>query len=45
MSVHDIHGIFTILTIIVFIGLFVWAFSKNRNKDFEEAARLPLDDE
>jgi cytochrome c oxidase cbb3-type subunit 4 len=45
MSTHEIHGIFTILLIITFSGMCFWVFSKNRNKDFEEAARLPLDDE
>lgn len=45
MDVHDIHGVFTILLIIIFIGMCFWVFSKKRTKDFEEAARLPLDDE
>lgn len=45
MSIHDIHGVFTILLIIIFIGMCIWVFNKKHNKDFEEAARLPLDDE
>jgi cytochrome c oxidase cbb3-type subunit 4 len=45
MTIHEIHGVFTILTIICFLGICVWSFSKNRIARFEEAARLPLDDE
>jgi cytochrome c oxidase cbb3-type subunit 4 len=45
MNVHDVHGVLTILIIIAFIGLCAWVFSKKRDKAFEEAARLPLDDE
>jgi cbb3-type cytochrome oxidase subunit 3 len=30
---------------LLFIGLVCWAFSRRRHKDFEAAARLPLDDD
>ena len=40
-----ISGIVTALLLLVFIGAWAWAWSPRRRKDFEEAARLPLDDD
>jgi cytochrome c oxidase cbb3-type subunit IV len=45
ITVHDISGLFTIFSLIAFIGVCVWAFSKKRTKGFDEAARLPIDDD
>jgi cytochrome c oxidase cbb3-type subunit 4 len=39
-----LSGIFTALLIVVFIGICLWAYSSKRKPDFDEAARLPLDD-
>ncbi|MEM9533829.1 MAG: cbb3-type cytochrome c oxidase subunit 3 [Pseudomonadota bacterium] len=30
--------------LIAFCGVVVWAYSRRRRSDFDEAARLPLDD-
>ena len=38
-------GVMTAILIVVFIGIIAWAYSGRRRHDFEEAARLPLDDE
>ena len=43
MDVNDLRAITTVITFVIFIGIMVWAFSKRNNKDFEEAARLPFD--
>ncbi len=40
-----IQGILTTLSLIVFIAIVIWAFSKHKKKDFEEAANLPFADE
>ena len=37
-----IQGILTTLSLIVFIGIVIWAFSAHKKKDFEEAANLPF---
>lgn len=37
-------GIVTTALLVVFIGGWVWAWSPRRRDEFEEAARLPLDD-
>lgn len=39
------HAIWTVVLFIVFIGIVIWAYSRGRKKDFDEAARLALDDE
>ncbi|NIR60026.1 MAG: cbb3-type cytochrome c oxidase subunit 3 [Gammaproteobacteria bacterium] len=33
------------MLILVFMGIVIWAWSSRRRRDFEEASRLPLDDE
>jgi len=40
-----IHSIWTVVMFIVFIGIVVWAWSAKRKKQFDEAARLPLEDD
>ncbi len=37
-------GIATAVLFISFLGVVVWAWSRNRKEDFELAARLPLED-
>jgi cytochrome c oxidase cbb3-type subunit 4 len=34
----------TVMVMITFIVIVIWAWSGKRKKDFDEAARLPLDD-
>jgi cytochrome c oxidase cbb3-type subunit 4 len=45
MDQGTIEGIGTILAMAAFLGVCWWAFSKHKKKDFEEASRLPFDDE
>lgn len=45
MDSGTVSGIFTAILIIVFLGIVFWAYSRKRRRDFEEAARLPLEDE
>ena len=40
-----ISGIVTAILLLCFIGGWIWAWSPRRKRDFEDAARLPLDDE
>lgn len=39
------HSIWTVVVFVVFIGIVLWAFNGARKKDFDEAARLALDDD
>lgn len=38
-------AIFTVLVLITFIGIVFWAWSDKRKEDFDQASRLPLDDD
>ncbi|HEU0307181.1 MAG TPA: cbb3-type cytochrome c oxidase subunit 3 [Lysobacter sp.] len=39
-----VSGIVTAMLLVVFLAGWAWAWSPRRRRDFEEAARLPLDD-
>lgn len=39
------NSILTLVLFLVFLGIVIWAWSSKRKKQFEEAARLPLDDD
>jgi len=39
------QSIWTIVVMITFLGIVAWAFSKKRKSAFDEAARLPFDDD
>ena len=41
----NIHAWWTVLMLVTFVGIVVWAYSATRKKDFDEAARLPLEDD
>ncbi|HMV21057.1 MAG TPA: cbb3-type cytochrome c oxidase subunit 3 [Rhodocyclaceae bacterium] len=45
MDINDLRSIMTVLMFVLFIGIVGWAFSKRRTEAYEEAARLPLDDD
>lgn len=45
MDINDLRGLSTLLLLIAFIGLCIWAWSSKRRKPFEEARNLPFADE
>ncbi len=45
MDMTLFHSLWTIVVLVTFIGIIVWAFSKKRQAAFDQAARLPLEDE
>ena len=44
MDINDLRGIYTLLMFVVFIGVVFWAWSGRRQKDFHDAAHLPLNE-
>lgn len=44
MDINEFRAWFTVVMIITFVLIVVWAWSHKRVKDFEEAANLPLDE-
>lgn len=45
MDMNTLRGIATILAMLAFISITVWAYSSYKKKDFDEAAQLPFADE
>lgn len=42
-DVNTLRSLVTVLSFITFIGIVVWAYSRRNAADFEEAARLPFE--
>ncbi|MFT6029658.1 MAG: cytochrome c oxidase cbb3-type subunit 4 [Oleiphilaceae bacterium] len=45
MDINTLRGLSTILVMIVFIGICLWAFNGRKKKDFDDAANLPFQDD
>ncbi len=45
MDSGTLSGIITALFIPVFIGIVWWAYSKRNRQDFEDASRLPFEED
>jgi cytochrome c oxidase cbb3-type subunit 4 len=45
MDVNDLRSAVTVLSLLLFLWLVGWAWSRGRKTDFDEAARLPFEDE
>ncbi|MDH3280635.1 MAG: cbb3-type cytochrome c oxidase subunit 3 [Gammaproteobacteria bacterium] len=39
------HIIWTLILFVTFLAIIIWAWSGKRKKRFDEAARLPLEDD
>jgi cytochrome c oxidase cbb3-type subunit 4 len=42
MDVNTLRSVATVAGLLTFIGIVVWAWSKRNAADFEEAAKLPF---
>jgi cytochrome c oxidase cbb3-type subunit IV len=40
-----VAGITTLASMLAFVGVVAWSFSRRRRVDFESAARLPLEED
>lgn len=45
MDINTLRGLSTLLLLVAFVGLVVWAYSSKRKQSFDEAANLPFADE
>ena len=45
MDAGFLHGLWTAALLVVFAAIVAWAWSGRRKRDFDEAARLPLEEE
>jgi cytochrome c oxidase cbb3-type subunit 4 len=45
MDINDMRTVVTVVSLLTFIGIIVWAWSKRNKRDFDEAAQLPFKDD
>ena len=45
MSVAFVQSVWTVMALVVFIGIVVWAYSSRKKADFEQAGRMAMDDD
>ena len=45
MDINTLRGIATLLAMVAFIGIVIWAYSSYKKKDFDEAAQRPFADD
>jgi cytochrome c oxidase cbb3-type subunit 4 len=45
MNFTILSSVVTVVSLIVFLGILYWAFSKGNKARFEELGRLPIDNE
>jgi cytochrome c oxidase cbb3-type subunit 4 len=43
LDINTLRSLATVVSFIMFIGIMVWAYSSRKTADFEEAARLPFE--
>ena len=42
MDINDMRVVIAVLAFVAFMGIVIWAYSKKRKHDFDEAAMLPF---
>lgn len=45
MDINDLRSIVTVVSLVTFVGIVVWAYSKRNQSGFDEAARLPFEED
>ncbi len=45
MDIAVFHSWWTVLLVVLFIGIVAWAWSGRRKQSFDEAAKMPLEDD
>lgn len=45
MDTNLLRGALLVTLIIAFLGMWVWAWSKKRKPEFDQAARMPLEED
>lgn len=45
MDLNDARSLMTLVALVTFLGIVVWAYSGRRKQNFDRAARMVLEDE
>jgi cytochrome c oxidase cbb3-type subunit IV len=43
VDINTLRSVVTVISLLTFIGIVWWAWSKRRSADFQEAANLPFE--
>ncbi|MGB5180404.1 MAG: cbb3-type cytochrome c oxidase subunit 3 [Gammaproteobacteria bacterium] len=42
MDVSIVQSVWTVVVLVLFVGIVIWAWSSKRKQDFDEAANIPF---
>lgn len=42
MDINDMRSVMTVISLLTFVGIVAWAWSKRNKSGFDEAAQLPF---
>lgn len=45
MDINDLRSAVTVISLLTFVGIVVWAWSKRNRANFDEAAMLPFNED
>lgn len=45
MDINDMRSAVTVISLLTFIGIVAWAWSKRNKSSFDEAAQLPFNED
>ena len=45
MDAALLHSWWTVVLLVIFVAIVIWAFSARRKAEFDEASRIPLEDD
>ena len=45
MDINDLRSLVTVISLLVILGIVAWAWSRRNRERFDEAARLPFQDD
>ncbi|GAA6140776.1 cbb3-type cytochrome c oxidase subunit 3 [Hydrogenophaga sp. 5NK40-0174] len=45
MDINDLRSIVTTVSLLTFVGIVIWAWSKRNQAAFDEAAQLPFNED
>jgi cytochrome c oxidase cbb3-type subunit 4 len=45
MDVSIVQSVWTLVVLVMFVGIVIWAWSGKRKQEFDEAANIPFDED
>ena len=45
MDINDLRSVTTVVSLLIFVGIVAWAWSKRNQSNFDVAARLPFNED